>query len=426
MDAVRDVRDRHLVRGRVAEERAPHLARDLAVTHAHRVRAAREAQGERRHARPLVASRMGPAEVEEPCRVDAHARRQVGERLEERRRLVRLVPGRHGGVGREDAAVARRGERVVGRRARRHLLGRELERGEGGVALVEVQHAGLDPERAERAHRAEAEQPVLAEARERVPLVEPGGDPPVERVVLLELGVEEVERDAPDLRPPDVERDLAAEERERERERAAVLVAHLNRRKPLGHDLRPVLVLQPRPVDALLEVPLAVEQPDPDHRQREVARRLEDVAGERAEPAGVDRQRRVHAELGADEDDRAAEPFDRRLGARAVVLEHLLRAARSARASGRARRRSPPRAASGRRAGAPGCGHGAPRRAGRARGTARPRPGPTTSGSRARSARAARAPAAGATRARRRARPPPALPAAPRCPRSAWCSRAST
>ena len=123
---------------------------------------------------------------------------------------------------------------------------------------------------------------------------------------------------------------------------AAAFVAHLNGREPLGHDLRPVLVLQPRPVDALLEVPLAVEQPDPDHRQREVARRLEDVAGERAEPARVDRQRRVDAELGADEDDRAAEPFDRRLGARAVVLEHLLRAGRSARASGRARRRSPP------------------------------------------------------------------------------------
>ena len=161
---------------------------------------------------------------------------------------------------------------------------------------------GLDPERPKGAHRPEAEQPVLAEARERVPLVEPGRDPPVERVVLLELGVEEVERHAPDLRAPDVERDLAAEEGERERERAAAVVAHLNGREPLGHDLRPVLVLQPRPVDALLEVPLAVEQPDPDHRQREVARCLEDVARERAEPARVDRQRRVHAELGADED----------------------------------------------------------------------------------------------------------------------------
>ena len=57
------------------------------------------------------------------------------------------------------------------------------------MALVEVQHTGLDPERTEGAHRAEAEQPVLAEARQRVPLVESGGDPPVERT--LELRVEE-------------------------------------------------------------------------------------------------------------------------------------------------------------------------------------------------------------------------------------------
>ena len=42
-----------------------------------------------------------------------------------------------------------------------------------------------------------------------------------------------------------------------------------------------------------------------------------------AEAAGVDRQRRVDAELGAHEGDGAVEPLDRGLGAGAVVLEHL-------------------------------------------------------------------------------------------------------
>ena len=55
-------------------------------------------------------------------------------------------------------ALARGGERVVERDARRDLLGRELERRQRGMALVEVEHAGLDSERAERAHGAEAEQ----------------------------------------------------------------------------------------------------------------------------------------------------------------------------------------------------------------------------------------------------------------------------
>ena len=232
------------------------------------------------------------------------------------------MPGGHGGVRREHASRARGGERVVERDALRDLLGRQLERRQRGMPLVEVQHAGLDPERAERAHGAEAEQAVLAEAGERVPLVEASRDPAVDGVVHLELGVEQVERHAPDLGPPDVERDVAPEELEGQRERRPVRVEHVNGGQPLGHDLRPVLVLQPGAVDALLEVPLAVEQPDADHGQREVARRLEDVTGERAQPARVDRQRRVDAELGADEDDRAVEALDRRLGPVSVLLEH--------------------------------------------------------------------------------------------------------
>ena len=53
-------------------------------------------------------------------------------------------------------------------RSGRDVVGGQLERRERGVALVEVQHARLDPERAERADGAETEQAVLAEARQRV------------------------------------------------------------------------------------------------------------------------------------------------------------------------------------------------------------------------------------------------------------------
>ncbi len=51
-------------------------------------------------------------------------------------------------MGGEDAAVARGSECVVGRRARGHLLGGQLERGQGRMPLVEVEDAGLDAERA--------------------------------------------------------------------------------------------------------------------------------------------------------------------------------------------------------------------------------------------------------------------------------------
>ena len=87
------------------------------------------------------------------------------------------------------------------------------------MPLVEVEDAGLDPERLEGADGADAEQPVLAEPGQWVALVQACGDPAVDGVVLVELGVEQVQRHAADLGAPHVEGDLAAEEREREAER---------------------------------------------------------------------------------------------------------------------------------------------------------------------------------------------------------------
>ena len=74
--------------------------------------------------------------------------------------------------------------------------------------------------------------------------------------------------------------------------------------QPLGVRVDPVLVLPAAGVDALAEVALPVHEADGDERQREVGGLLEDVAGERAEAAGVDRQRAVDAELGAEVGDR--------------------------------------------------------------------------------------------------------------------------
>ena len=56
-------------------------------------------------------------------------------------------------------------------------------------------------------------------------------------------------------------------------------------------------------VEPLPEVAAAVEQADADERDAELGRRLQVVAGEDAEPAGVDRQRLVDAELHAEVGD---------------------------------------------------------------------------------------------------------------------------
>ena len=77
-----------------------------------------------------------------------------------------------------------------------------LEAEEAGVALVGVEHLGVDAERLEGPDAADAEEDLLAEAVLDVAAVEPVGDPAQVIGVLVDVGVEQVERDAPDVGPP--------------------------------------------------------------------------------------------------------------------------------------------------------------------------------------------------------------------------------
>ena len=121
----------------------------------------------------------------------------------------------------------------------------------------------------------------------------------------------------------------------------------------VGIGLDPVLVLPAGRVDPLAEVAVAVHQADRDQRQPPVGGLLEDVAGQHAEAAGVDRQRLVDRVLGAEERGRASSvtgsvsfALGQPLGVRA--LERVRRAARkswSPASAPPAVGRAPPRAA---------------------------------------------------------------------------------
>ena len=124
-------------------------------------------------------------------------------------------------------------------------------------------------------------------------------------VVLGALRVEQVEGDAADVDPPDLRGDLHVAHGQGDRHRLAVVAADQRGREALRVRVDPVLVLPAAGVDALAEVALAVHEADGDQRQRQVGGLLEDVAGERAEAARVDRQRAVHAELRAEVGDGA-------------------------------------------------------------------------------------------------------------------------
>ena len=76
------------------------------------------------------------------------------------------------------------------------------------MALVEVHDAGLDAERVQRAHAADAEQRVLREPQLGVADVQARRDPAVGDVVLGPVGVEQQQRDAADVDAPDLGDDL--------------------------------------------------------------------------------------------------------------------------------------------------------------------------------------------------------------------------
>ena len=110
------------------------------------------------------------------------------------------MPAGTGRVGGEEAAGPHGLDGLVVAQARvLHELTDPLEAEEAGVALVGVEHLGVDAEGVERPHAADAEEDLLAQAVLGVAAVEAVGDRADLGRVLVDVGVEEVERDAAHL-----------------------------------------------------------------------------------------------------------------------------------------------------------------------------------------------------------------------------------
>ncbi len=174
VDAVGDVADRHLLFGPARIEVVPHPARHAAVQGRHAVAAPGEVERQHRRAerRRRIVRELG-AERHDP--VEGHAE-AGGERLQVPAGEVGLeavVPGLDRRVGREHAGRRHLAQRVVrGEPLLLHDLARPLEQGEGGVPFVQMEHRGLDPQPAESAVAADAEQDLLLDARLLVAAVE--------------------------------------------------------------------------------------------------------------------------------------------------------------------------------------------------------------------------------------------------------------
>ena len=171
------------------------------------------------------------------------------------------------------------------------------------MPLVRVEHLGLRVPgdravRADGAHAADADQDLLPDALVLVAAVEPVGDAAQVGVVLLDVGVEKQQRHAADGRPPHpgLQR-LPARHGHRHEHRCAAVVGHQVQREALRVEDGVGLDLPAVERQRLAEVARAVQQPDGHERHAEVRRRLQVVAGEHAEAAGVVGQDFRDAEL---------------------------------------------------------------------------------------------------------------------------------
>ena len=215
----------------------------------------------------------------------ARARRTPPELL----RRIALVAGLERRVRGEDDVLADLLERLVERHALRRRAQRALERGQRGMALVQVHDVRPDAERLEHTGAADAEQAVLREPDVRVAVVGARRRP----AATGSFSGSSASSMSSDTLPTCTHQTWNAISRPKivtdELQRLAVAAVDERHRQLVRVVVEPVLLLRPGQVEPLNEVAAAVEEPDADHLQAAVARLLEHVARQHAEPARVAR-----------------------------------------------------------------------------------------------------------------------------------------
>ncbi len=309
---VGDGGDRHLLGVESRPQSGEHLPADLAVQQRDPVGPLPEPEPHHGHVEQ-VGLAPGVAlhpQVEDAVDVDAGQFGAGAEVPGDQLAVEAVDAGRDGGVRGEHRAGADGLQGGVEVEPGVGQLGDPLQAEEPGVPLVGVEdlRCGVAGEPAVRAHRADTpyaeqhllEQPVLAAAA-----VEPVGDVALAEVVLLDVGVEQEQRNSADPGQPDPGGQPApAGQREGDVARRAVLLGERGEGQLVRVEHRIVLLLPAVAGEGLAEVAVPVEQADADQRDAQVAGGLEVVAGQDAEAAGVLRQRGRDAEFRREVGDR--------------------------------------------------------------------------------------------------------------------------
>jgi hypothetical protein len=144
---------------------------------------------------------------------------------------------------------------------------------------------------------ADAEKELLTDASVDVTAVQPCYQFPVLGIVLLDIRIQEKKSRTAHSGEPEPDRDTLGASFHIDVTVAAIVVQDAFQRKLINCGLKVALLLPPRWIQSLVEVPLSVEKAHSDERNTEIRCALEIITGQDPQSSGIDRDRLVEPEL---------------------------------------------------------------------------------------------------------------------------------
>src|SRR5450631_2586779 len=172
-----------------------------------------------------------------------------------------------------------------------HVIAGPFQYGKRRMTFIEMAHLRLDSESPQQSPTGDPEQQFLLQAQFRSAAIQLAGDAAMDWIVRGVIAVQQVQLYPADLNLPGAQPDRVAGQGDLQSQPFAV---RLTQRRD-GQLPRIVIwiegLLGAFLVDHLTKITLAVEQANANDRNAQIAGRLQLIAGDVAEPAGVDGQR---------------------------------------------------------------------------------------------------------------------------------------